>query len=267
MPHSIDRADVSVPGPAGWRPAVLSDAGEQGALRLAVFALVCLSLGLWEAWRPRRRDARRRARWPVNLSLAAVNTVVVRILAPASGVSFALLAEDRDLGLLHAVTLPAWVEFTVAVLVLDAAVYVQHRLFHAVPWLWRLHRLHHADRGFDFTTGVRFHPGEIAISTLYKGAFIVALAASPEAVLVFEIILSTGSLFSHANARLGGDRAWRLVVVTPDMHRVHHSTARDEQNSNFGFSFSWWDRVGGTYRPAPRQAHETMPLGIGPPPA
>jgi len=186
----------------------------------------------------------------------------VRVLAPASGVTFALLAQARGLGLLHGLTWPAAVEFVLAVLALDALVYVQHRLFHALPWLWRLHRLHHADAGFDFTTGVRFHPGEIAVSTIYKGVCIVALGASPEAALAFEIVLSTGSLFSHANARLAGDRLWRLAFVTPDMHRVHHSTDGVEQNANFGFSFSWWDRLGGTYRPAPRLPHETMPLGI-----
>ena len=149
--------------------------GGQGALRLGVFLAVCLGLGLWEAWWPRRGDARRGVRWPVNLSLAVVNSVIVRVLAPASGVTFALLAEGRGLGLLRAVTWPGAVEFALAVLVLDAAVYLQHRLFHVVPLLWKVHRLHHADRGFDFTTGVRFHPGEIAISTVYKGACIIAL--------------------------------------------------------------------------------------------
>ena len=198
---------------------------EQGALRLGVFVAVCLGLGLWEAWWPRRSDARRRVRWPVNLSLAAVNTVVVRVLAPASGVTFALLAEGRGLGLLRAVEWPAAVEFVLAVLVLDALVYVQHRLFHALPWLWRLHRLHHADAGFDFTTGVRFHPGEIAVSTIYKGVCIVALGGSPLATLAFEIVLSTGSLFSHANARLAGDRLLAAGVrharhaPRPPLHR------------------------------------------------
>lgn len=241
-------------------------ASQQGALRLGVFLAVCLGLAAWETFWPRRGDAQRRARWPVNLSLAVVNSLVVRILAPASGVTFALLAADRELGLLRMVALPSPVEFAIAVLVLDAVVYVQHRLFHAIPFLWRMHRLHHADRGFDFTTGVRFHPGEIAISTLFKGACIVALGATPEATLAFEIILSTGSLFSHANARVGSDRFLRLAFVTPDMHRVHHSPERDEQNSNFGFSFSWWDRLGRTYRPAPRHPHETMPIGVEAPP-
>ena len=240
-------------------------AGDQGKLRLGVFVLVCAGLAVWEVVSPRRDDVQRPKRWPVNVSLAVVNAVIVRVLAPASGVTFALLAADRELGLLRTVALPEMLEWAIAILVLDAAVYVQHRLFHAVPLLWRLHRLHHADRGFDFTTGVRFHPGEIAISTLYKGAWIVALGASPEATLIFEIILSTGSLFSHANARVPGDRLWRLALVTPDMHRVHHSTDGAEQNTNYGFSFSWWDRLGGTYRPAPRHPHETMPIGLGAP--
>ena len=189
----------------------------QGALRLGVFLAVCLGLGLWEAWWPRRGDARRGARWPVNLSLAVVNSVIVRVLAPASGVTFALLAEGRGLGLLRAVTWPSAVEFVLAVLVLDAAVYLQHRLFHVVPLLWKLHRLHHADRGFDFTTGVRFHPGEIALSTVYKGAGIVALGASPEAMLAFEIVLSTGSLFSHANA------AGRRSVLAAAVRHARHA--------------------------------------------
>ena len=237
-------------------------AGGQGAIRLGVFLAVCLGLAVWEVWWPRRRDARRPDRWPVNVSLAVVNAVIVRVLAPASGVTFALLADDREWGLLQMVAWPPVVEWGLAVLTLDLAVYIQHRLFHVVPLLWRMHRLHHADRGFDFTTGVRFHPGEIALSTLYKGAWIVAIGASPEATLLFEIILSTGSLFSHANARVPGDGFWRLVLVTPDMHRVHHSTDGAEQNANFGFSLSWWDRLGGTYRPAPRHPHETMPLGL-----
>src|SRR5687767_8740657 len=240
-------------------------AGDQGALRLGVFVLVCAVLAVWEVAWPRRDDVHRPKRWPVNVSLALVNAVIVRVLAPGSGVTFALLAADRGLGLLRMVTLPAMLEWVIAILALDAAVYIQHRLFHALPWLWRLHRLHHADRGFDFTTGVRFHPGEIAISTLYKGAWIVALGASPEATLIFEIILSTGSLFSHANARVPGDRLWRLALVTPDMHRVHHSTDSAEQNANYGFSFSWWDRLGRTYRPVPRHPHETMAIGLEPP--
>ena len=183
----------------------------------ARYGWACFWRSAW-AWRSGRcsgrggSDARRPDRWPVNLSLAVVNAVIVRVLAPASGVTFALLAADRELGLLHMVAWPPVVEWVVAVLALDLAVYIQHRLFHAVPLLWRLHRLHHADRGFDFTTGVRFHPGEIALSTLYKGAWIVAIGASPEATLLFEIILSTGSLFSHANARVPGDGFWRLAA-------------------------------------------------------
>ena len=178
--------------------------------------------------------------------------------------SFALWAEQRGWGGLRAVNAPAWIEATVAVVVLDLVVYFQHRLLHAVPWLWRMHRIHHADLHFDVTTGVRFHPFEIALSTLIKGAAILALGASPVAVLVFEIILNAGSLFSHANGALPTrvDALLRRIVVTPDMHRVHHSIVIAEQNTNFGFNVSWWDRLFRTYRPAPEQSHESMPIGL-----
>ena len=159
---------------------------------------------------------------------------------------------------------PAWIEATVAVVVLDLVVYFQHRLLHAVSWLWRMHRMHHADLHFDVTTGVRFHPFEIALSTLLKGAAILLLGASATAVLVFEIILNAGSLFSHANGWLPAraDALLRRVVVTPDMHRVHHSIIVAEQNANFGFNVSWWDRLFRTYRPTPAAAHESMPIGL-----
>jgi sterol desaturase/sphingolipid hydroxylase (fatty acid hydroxylase superfamily) len=230
--------------------------------RGVAFGVAFLTIASWELVRPRRLDSRRATRWPINLSLAAVNSLVVRLIAPASGVTFALWAERRGWGVLRLVDLPAWVEWGVAILVLDAAVYFQHRLFHAIPLLWKLHVLHHADQAFDVSTGVRFHPGEIAISTLYKGAIIAGVGASPGATVAFEVVLNLGSLFSHANGQLPGDRVLRGLVVTPDMHRVHHSTRRSEQNSNFGFSFSWWDRLFGTYRPQPAQPHESMKIGV-----
>ena len=234
----------------------------EGLLRLAAFLLCCMGLIGLEVWLPRRGDANRTGRWPVNLSLGTANAVVVRLIAPASGITFALWADARGFGVARLLDLPEVVEFAGSVLALDFLVYAQHRLFHAVPALWSLHRLHHADRTMDVTTGVRFHPAEIAISTVYKGACIVALGASPSATVAFELLLSLGSLFSHANIRLGPDRLWQAIVVTPDMHRVHHSTNVGEQNTNFGFSFSWWDRACGTYRARPAGPHATMPLGV-----
>jgi len=200
----------------------------------------------------------------VHVTLAALNSFVVRIIAPASGVSFALWAERAGWGLFRATAAPPWIEALAAIVALDLVVYFQHRLFHAVPWFWRMHRVHHADLHFDVTTGIRFHPLEIAVSTLIKGAAILALGASAAAVLIFEIVLNAGSLFSHANGSLppGVDRIVRRVFVTPDMHRVHHSVVVEEQNTNFGFNVSWWDRVFGTYRRAPAQPHESMPIGV-----
>jgi sterol desaturase/sphingolipid hydroxylase (fatty acid hydroxylase superfamily) len=229
-----------------------------------MFAAIFAAIALWEWRRPRRRPERRGSRWRTHVLLAAVNSLVVRIIAPASGVSFALWADERGWGLLSIVDAPAWLEGIVAVIVLDLVVYFQHRLFHAVPWLWRMHRSHHADLHFDVTTGVRFHPFEIALSTLIKGAAILLLGASPAAVLVFEIILNAGALFSHANGSLpkGVEPVLRRLLVTPDMHRVHHSIVIAEQNTNFGFNVSWWDRLFGTYRAAPSTPHESMPIGL-----
>jgi sterol desaturase/sphingolipid hydroxylase (fatty acid hydroxylase superfamily) len=237
----------------------------EAAVRLAAFGALFIALALWEAIAPRRTDVRRSGRWPLNLSLAALNAGLVRLLAPASSVTFAYWAQARDVGLFAATPWPAFVETLVAVAMLDGLVYVQHRLFHVVPLLWSLHRLHHADPGFDVTTGVRFHPLEIALSTLYKGAAVVALGASPLAVLLFELTLNLGSLFSHANVRLPGDSVWRLFVVTPDMHRTHHSRDAREQQRNFGFCLSWWDWLGGTYQATPRLPTSTMPLGLDEP--
>jgi sterol desaturase/sphingolipid hydroxylase (fatty acid hydroxylase superfamily) len=219
---------------------------------------------VWEWRHPRRRSQLRGPRWRTHLALAALNTLVVRIIAPASGLTFAVWADDRNWGLLRTIDAPAWIEATAAIVVLDLVVYVQHRLLHAVPWLWRMHRMHHADLHFDVTTGVRFHPFEIALSTLIKGGAILVLGASPVAVLVFEIILNAGSLFSHANGSLPGraDALLRRVLVTPDMHRVHHSIVVAEQNTNFGFNVSWWDRLFGTYQPMPAEPHESMPIGL-----
>jgi sterol desaturase/sphingolipid hydroxylase (fatty acid hydroxylase superfamily) len=187
---------------------------------------------------------------------------VTRLLVPVTGAAAAVAASRWHWGLLGAVPWPTWFEWAIALVALDLAVYLQHRLFHAVPWCWRWHRVHHADVAFDVSTGVRFHPVEIAISALFKSAAVVAVGASVTQTLTFEIVLSTGALFSHANATVAGDRWLRRWLVTPDMHRVHHSPVRDEQDSNFGFCLPWWDHLFGTYREAPRTPHAVMRLGI-----
>jgi sterol desaturase/sphingolipid hydroxylase (fatty acid hydroxylase superfamily) len=230
-----------------------------------------LSLGLFavlaaaEAWFPRRRlSFPRSARWPHNLGITVLDTLVVRLLLPTSAVGFAVMAESRGWGLLHALTLPAAIEVSLAVLVLDLAIYAQHVLFHHVPVLWRFHRMHHADLDFDVTTGTRFHPVEILLSLGIKFAVVCALGASPGSVLLFEALLNGTSLFNHTNLRLpaGVDRLLRCLVVTPDMHRVHHSIVRRETDSNFGFNFPWWDRLFGTYRAQPEAGHAAMTIGL-----
>lgn len=199
-----------------------------------------------------------------NESLSVINTVALRILFPAAAVGAAIFAEAHGLGLFQAIKAPAAVAIIVSVIVLDLVIYLQHRLFHAVPLLWRLHRVHHTDLEFDVTTGVRFHPVEIVLSMLIKIAAVAALGAPAVAVLVFEILLNATTMFNHANIALPQplDRIVRLVVVTPDMHRVHHSVRREETDSNFGFSLPWWDWVFRTYRAQPADGHDRMIIGI-----
>jgi len=228
---------------------------------LGIFAVV----GLWETGWPRRERAHSRGmRWPNNLGLVALNSALVRIALPVSALGVARVAEEEGWGLLHQLSVPVWVALPLGVLLLDLAIYLQHILFHAVPALWRLHRVHHADLDFDLTTGSRFHPIEILLSMGIKMGVVAALGASALAVLLFEILLSGTALFNHANARLpaAADRRARWFVVTPDMHRVHHSVLSRETNSNFGFSFPWWDRLFGTYRAQPAHGHTAMTIGI-----
>jgi sterol desaturase/sphingolipid hydroxylase (fatty acid hydroxylase superfamily) len=193
-----------------------------------------------------------------------LNTLVLRILFPAAAVGMALFTSAQGWGLLNVIDIPGWLAVLIAVVVLDFVVWVQHVLFHAVPALWRLHRVHHADLDYDLTTGARFHPIEIVLSMLIKFAAIAALGPPVVAVIIFEVILNGMAMFNHANVRLplGVDRVLRWFVVTPDMHRVHHSIEDDETNSNFGFNLSWWDRLLGTYRDQPRAGHEGMTIGI-----
>jgi len=235
------------------------------AVRLGVFAGGLLVVAACEALAPRReRAVGRLARWPHNLSLVALNTLLVRVVVPISAVSLAALAEERGWGLFNGAVSLGWVTVLVSVALLDLAIYLQHIMFHAVPVLWRLHRMHHADLDFDVTTGVRFHPVEILLSTGYKLALVSVLGIPAIAVVVFEVLLNLGSMFNHANLWLPEpvDRALRWLVVTPDMHRVHHSVAPAETNSNFGFTLPWWDRLCGTYRAEPAAGHERMTIGL-----
>jgi sterol desaturase/sphingolipid hydroxylase (fatty acid hydroxylase superfamily) len=234
-------------------------------LRLGFFLGAFLTMALWEALAPKRPQAiGRLRRWPNNLGLVVIDTLIVRLLFPLAGVGMAFLATSRGWGLFNILPLPAWLAIPAAVLLLDLTIYGQHVAFHAVPLLWRLHRMHHADLEFDVTTGLRFHPGEILLSMLIKLAAVAVLGAPPVAVLIFEILLNATSLFNHGNVRLalGLDRILRLIVVTPDMHRVHHSIDRRETDSNFGFNVPWWDRLFGTYRAQPALGHERMTIGI-----
>lgn len=236
------------------------------SVRLFCFLSVFLAVALLEALLPRRRRRlSRAARWPNNLGIVAVNTLLLRVLVPTALVGFALSMNADGAGLLANVPIPFWLLVLVSVLLLDLLIYAQHIVFHAVPALWRLHRVHHADPDFDVTTGVRFHPLEIILSLGIKFAIVAILGPPAVAVLVFEVLLNAGSLFSHANLRLPEalDRLLRLVLVTPDMHRVHHSVRRHETDSNFGFCVSWWDRVFRTYRRAPKDGHTSMQIGIG----
>ncbi|MFV1958269.1 MAG: sterol desaturase family protein [Planctomycetota bacterium] len=234
-------------------------------LRLGFFGGVLGAMMLWEWVAPRRPLSLSRAvRWTQNLALVALNSLVVRLLFPAAAVGLAALASDRGWGLLNGAALPPAVSIPVSVLALDLVIYLQHVMFHAVPVLWRVHRVHHADVDFDVTTGLRFHPIEIVLSMLVKFAAILVLGPPAIAVLVFEVILNATAMFNHGNVRIPGgiDRWLRWFVVTPDMHRVHHSIEDHEANSNFGFSSPWWDRLLGTYRGQPKAGHEGMTIGL-----
>jgi len=244
-------------------PGVIS--AYEPMIRLSAFVGVFVAMAIWELLGPRRKQAIGRGwRWPNNIGVVVVDTLVVRILFPTAAVGIALLAQARGFGLFNALALPAWAAVAVSVVILDLAIYLQHVLFHAVPALWRLHRMHHADLEIDVTTGVRFHPIEILLSLLIKFAVVAALGAPALAVLIFEVLLNATSMFNHSNVRmpLGFDRVLRWIVVTPDMHRVHHSILRHETNSNFGFNLPWWDRLFGTYRAQPKAGHEAMTIGI-----
>jgi sterol desaturase/sphingolipid hydroxylase (fatty acid hydroxylase superfamily) len=227
---------------------------------LGVFAI----MALWEIAAPRRRQVSRVARWPGNLGIVVLDTALVRLVFPTASVGFALFAQEKGWGLFNVLDASPWFAVVISVILLDLAIYFQHVLFHAVPTLWRLHRMHHADLAFDVTTGVRFHPVEVLLSMGIKLGVVAALGPPAAAVLVFEVLLNATSMFNHGNVRLPRrlDGILRWLVVTPDMHRVHHSIHPSETNSNFGFNLPWWDRLLGTYRAQPREGHEGMTIGI-----
>ncbi|MGR3660085.1 MAG: sterol desaturase family protein [Paracoccaceae bacterium] len=237
----------------------------ESIIRLSIFFGVLVIMAIWEFAAPRRRvEIPRILRWTNNLALIAIDTILVRLTFPVVAVGLALYAETNGWGLLNNINIPYWLAVLVAVLILDLVIYLQHVMFHAVPALWRLHRLHHADLEYDVTTGLRFHPVEILLSMALKLAVVAALGPPAVAVLVFELLLNATALFNHSNVRipLGVDRILRLFVVTPDMHRVHHSIIPSETNSNFGFNIPWWDRLLGTYCAQPSKGHEGMTIGI-----
>ena len=234
-------------------------------IRLSAFFGVFAAVAFWEVLAPRRERAfSRLTRWPNNIGIVVFNTVVLRILFPTAAVGIALAAEANGWGLLNAFPLPAGLAVLLSVVIMDFAIYLQHVLVHAVPALWRVHRMHHADLDYDVTTGARFHPIEIVISMGLKLMVVGALGAPALAVIIFEVILNATSMFNHGNVRLpkNVDRMLRLILVTPDMHRVHHSVIPEETNSNFGFSLPWWDRLFGTYTDQPQNGHEAMSIGI-----
>ena len=234
-------------------------------IRFGAFLLIFLAVGLWESVRPlRSRSFPRAERWPNNLGLLLVDIVTTRLLAPGAVIAVALMAQAHQWGLLHALSLPEWARVVLAVVLLDLTVYFQHVMFHAIPTLWRLHRVHHTDLDFDVTTGIRFHPIEILLSTALKCAAVAAIGAPVIAVLAFEVLLNGSSVFNHANARLprSAEHLVRSILVTPDMHRVHHSILYNETNSNFGFILPWWDHLFGTYRAQPAAGHADMTIGV-----
>ena len=239
--------------------------GDEGTLRVAVATGMLALMALWELAAPMRRaDMPRLIRWSNNLALVAVDAALLRLIFPVTLAAFASWIGTKGWGLFALTDWPLWVEGLAAFVILDLAIWAQHRAFHHIPLLWRLHRMHHSDTDFDVTTGLRFHPVEILASMAIKLAVVAALGAPALAVLIFELALNASSLFNHANIRLPAriDRALRLVLVTPDMHRVHHSVIRAETDSNFGFTLPWWDRIFGTYRAQPAQGHQGMTIGL-----
>lgn len=237
----------------------------EALIRLSCFFTVLLAMMLWEWRQPRRTlSLPRTRRWPANLGIIVVDSIVLRLAFPILAVGAAGLAETRGWGLLNWLEAPFWLAFIASLLLLDLIIYAQHVVFHKVPVLWRLHRMHHTDLDFDVTTALRFHPLEIVLSMLIKLAVVILLGAPAVAVMAFEVLLNATAMFNHGNVDLPPklDRRLRWLLVTPDMHRVHHSVRVEETDSNFGFNLPWWDRLFGTYRDQPHEGHTGMTLGL-----
>jgi sterol desaturase/sphingolipid hydroxylase (fatty acid hydroxylase superfamily) len=234
-------------------------------IRLGAFIGILAAMAIWEAIAPLRAQAiGRLRRWPNNLGMGILDTFVLRVAFPTAAVGVAILAQARGWGLFNLVPVPDWAAVLASVVLLDLIIYGQHIMFHAVPLLWRLHRMHHADLEVDVTTGLRFHPFEIVLSMAIKMAAVLVFGARPLGVLIFEVLLNATTMFNHGNVAVPErlDRALRWIVVTPHMHRVHHSILRRETDSNFGFNLPWWDRLFGTYRVQPQAGYERMAMGI-----
>ena len=237
----------------------------ESGIRLGFFIGILILMGFWESIAPRRPySMSKRSRWIANLGIVVIDSLILRLAFPVTAVYIASLNEGSGRGFLNQSGLPYWLAIVIGVLLLDFIIYLQHAIFHAFPIFWRLHMIHHTDLDFDTTTGVRFHPLEILLSMVIKIGAVFVLGIVPLAVILFEILLNATSLFNHGNVRLPQpiDRVLRLFVVTPEMHRVHHSVIIRETNSNFGFNLPWWDRLLGTYRSIPAAGHEGMTIGL-----
>jgi sterol desaturase/sphingolipid hydroxylase (fatty acid hydroxylase superfamily) len=238
---------------------------EELTIRLIFFCGIFAIVVLWELLAPRRKlTTSKKMRWISNLGITFLNPLLVRLLLPVLAVSMAAKAQERGWGLLNNFDLPYWLDIVVSIIVLDLFIYLQHVMFHAVPILWRLHMVHHADLDYDVTTGLRFHPIEIILSTGIKLSVVFTFGLQPAAVIIFEVLLNGAAMFNHGNIRLPlkFDRILRYLIVTPDMHRVHHSVIIRETNSNYGFNLPWWDRLFGTYCHQPAKGHTGMTIGL-----
>ena len=234
-------------------------------IRLGGFVGMLFVMGLWEFLAPRRPlSVSKKRRWFCNLSIVIVDTAVIRFVFPLAAVGVAVLAQERHWGLFNTIALPSNLAILISVVLLDLVIYFQHVMFHALPILWRFHRMHHTDRDLDVSSGLRFHPVEIMVSMLIKMTAILLIGPAPIAIIIFEVLLNATAMFNHSNSYvpLPLDRILRWVVVTPDMHRVHHSIIRKETDSNFGFNLPWWDRLFGTYRAQPQEGHDGMTIGL-----
>ena len=234
-------------------------------LRLGIFLGVFVMMALWEKVNPRRKLSESKLRrWITNLGLIFFNTVIVRVTVGAMVFTVAIFARENGWGLFNYIETSPWFAVAVSVIVLDFAIYLQHIIVHAVPFLWQLHSVHHADLDFDVSTGLRFHPLEIILSLFYKSIIVIMIGVPPMAVVIFEMILNATSLFNHGNVFIPKtiDRLLRYIIVTPDMHRIHHSTIVDETNSNYGFSVSLWERLCGTYKKSSKLGQLDMEIGL-----